>query len=80
VRRTFKSVLQARARLLARPLSRSQGSGETVEVVEFRLAAELYGIEQVHVREVYPLKDLTPLPCTPAFVQGSLTCAGKFFR
>src|SRR5439155_25417175 len=29
------------------------------------------------VREVYPLKELTPLPCTPPFVLGIINVRGK---
>ena len=64
---------------MARPLkSAQQAAGpETLEVVEFRLALERYAIERGHVREVYPLKDLTPVPCTPPFVVGIINVRGQ---
>src|SRR5512147_44171 len=68
---TLKAVLKQRARDLAenqpetRPGAHIEGR---LEVVTFLLAAEQYGIETSYVNEVYALKDLTPLPCTPAFV------------
>ena len=41
------------------------------------MAYERYGIESTYVSEVYPLKDLTPLPCTPAFVLGIINVRGQ---
>ncbi len=71
-----KKILRARADLLARRPAGKQDEG-TVEVVEFLLANERYGIESGYVREVYPLKDYTPLPCTPAFVLGLVNVRGR---
>ena len=48
-----------------------------IEIVEFQLADERFGIESVWVREVLPLRDLTPLPCTPEFVMGILNVRGQ---
>jgi len=53
------------------------GPTESIEVVIFQLAYETYGIETAWVREVYPLKDLTPLPCTPGFVAGIVNVRGQ---
>jgi purine-binding chemotaxis protein CheW len=63
-------ILSARAQALAREPKPAEAAGEALEVVEFVLAYETYGIESRYVREVYPLKEFTPLPCTPAFVLG----------
>jgi len=71
-----KRILRARADFLARQPGREQ-AGDTLEVVEFILANERYGIESGYVREVYPLKDYTPLPCTPPFVIGLLNVRGR---
>lgn len=51
--------------------------GEHIEVVEFVLAHERYAIESHYVREVTPLENLTPLPCTPAFVLGIVNVRGE---
>jgi purine-binding chemotaxis protein CheW len=51
--------------------------GEHIEVVEFVLAHERYAIESDYVREVAPLENLTPLPCTPAFVLGIVNVRGE---
>lgn len=70
-------VLEVRAQVLAREPARVESAGEWIEVVEFTLAHERYAIESEYVREVYPLEDLTPLPCTPAFVLGIINVRGE---
>jgi purine-binding chemotaxis protein CheW len=70
-------ILKARARLLARPTDRADVPGKTLEVTEFRLANERYAIENIFVREVVPLKELTPLPCCPDFVRGIVNVRGQ---
>lgn len=69
-------ILKARAEQLSRK-SEEAKAGETLEVVEFLLAQEQYGIETRYVREVYPLKDYTPVPCTPPFVLGLINVRGQ---
>jgi purine-binding chemotaxis protein CheW len=72
------TILKARARALAEepPV---EGDGADLEVLEFHLAREAYGIESSYVREVYPLKEFTPLPGTPAFVLGIMSVRGQIF-
>jgi purine-binding chemotaxis protein CheW len=70
-------ILKARAKELAREPNSADASGEHIEVLEFVLAYERYGIESTFVREVYPLKALTPVPCTPAFVLGIINVRGR---
>jgi purine-binding chemotaxis protein CheW len=50
---------------------------ETLQVLAFLLGAESYGVELAHVREVFPLADLTELPGTPSFVLGIVNLRGK---
>lgn len=71
-----KKILSQRAGQLARETGAAQ-TGETIEVVEFTLAYERYAIETAFVREVVPLKDLTPVPCTPDFVLGIVNVRGQ---
>src|SRR6202521_3590555 len=70
-------ILRARAQALARPPAHTPAAGTLLEVLEFRLAQERYAIETRYVREVYPLKDLTPLACTPPFVLGIVNVRGR---
>ena len=72
-----KQILKARAHALARESTGGDVAAASIEVVEFLLAQERYGIETLYVREVYPLKDLTPLPCTPPFVRGIINVRGR---
>lgn len=72
-----RTILKARARALAREGKDKEAPEESIEVVEFLLAYERYGIESSYVREVYPLKELTPLPCTPPFVLGIINVRGR---
>lgn len=72
-----EEILRARARALARPLESAAVAGALLEVLEFRLSGESYAVETRHVREVYPLEDLTPLPCTPAFLPGIVNVRGR---
>ena len=69
-------VLAERARLLAREPDCSE-EGESIDVVEFMLGDESYAFESSYVSEVYPLRDLTPLPCTPPFVLGIVNVRGQ---
>ena len=50
---------------------------ESLDIIEFSLGAETYGIESAFVREVYPLKDFTLLPGTPPFVLGIVNVRGQ---
>jgi purine-binding chemotaxis protein CheW len=71
-----KQILKARAISLARE-TKTDAIQESAEMIEFRLSDEKYAIESRFVREVYPLKELTPLPCTPAFVLGIINLRGQ---
>ena len=71
------STLKERATILAREPRNNEVVEECLEIVEFLLAQERYGIETRHIREVYPLKELTPLPSTPPFVLGVVNARGR---
>jgi purine-binding chemotaxis protein CheW len=71
-----RGILRQRARELAVEPA-AEGTGDRIEIVEFLLATEHYGIETAFVREVCALKDLTPVPCTPAHVLGILNVRGR---
>lgn len=71
-----REILSARAKALAAEPARDE-DGEKIEIVEFLLAYERYAVETSYVREVYPLKDLTPVPCTPSYVLGIINVRGQ---
>lgn len=72
-----KKILKARAQALAREPEGDKAAGESIEILEFRLAYENYAIESSWVQEVYPLKDFTPVPGTPAFILGIVNVRGQ---
>lgn len=70
-----RRVLRERAQKLA---GRDAGSvGADLEVVSFCLADERYALASRHVGEAFPLRGLTPLPCTPPFVAGVVNLRGQ---
>jgi purine-binding chemotaxis protein CheW len=71
------SLLRARAKALARPREVAPEAGVMLELLEFRLASESFAVETKHVAEVQPLKNLTPLPCTPPFILGIVNLRGR---
>jgi purine-binding chemotaxis protein CheW len=73
----MKATLAERARALAKVTHVE--SGETRQVVVFSLANETYGIATDYVREVQPLGDVTPVPCTPSFVVGIINIRGAIY-
>ena len=72
-----RMILKKRAMALAREEVPETVRHECLEIVEFLLAGESYGIESSYVSDVHALKDLTPLPCTPHFVLGIMGVRGR---
>jgi purine-binding chemotaxis protein CheW len=73
-----QKILHARARLLATGIkAKATSTYSLLEVVEFILGPERYGIELSHIREIHPLSEFTPLPCTPPFVLGLVNVRGQ---
>lgn len=70
-----KKILKTRAKRLAQ--EPEEKAEKYIEVVEFLLSYEKYAIESSYVREIYPLKELTPMPCTPQFVLGIINVHGQ---
>lgn len=73
---TTARILAERARTLAQT-GREPHEAEALEVVEFMVSNEMYGIETSFIREIHPLTNLTPVPCTPAFVLGVFNLRGE---
>lgn len=71
-----KEILKERAKKLAQGQA-VEDKGASIEVVVFNLGNERYGLESIYIKEVYPLKDLTPLPNVPSFVLGMITVRRK---
>lgn len=72
-----KRILKQRAKALAREPEMEEETQDYIEVVEFLLANEKYGIESSYVREVYPLTEIALVPCTPSFLLGVINVRGQ---
>jgi purine-binding chemotaxis protein CheW len=72
-----RTILRSRAKKLSQEIESKGRDEEYFEVLEFLLAQETYAIETNFVREVYPMTELTPLPCTPVFVFGLINVRGQ---
>lgn len=72
-----RRILKQRAQAMAREIEATAADAERIEVVEFVLAQERYALESRRVRDVCPLEQLTPIPCTPAFVLGVFNLRGE---
>lgn len=69
-------VLRERARAAAREL-RTESEEMAVEHVAFTLSREHYAIDAGQAKEVFPLRDLMPVPCTPEFMAGIINLRGE---
>jgi len=69
-------ILRSRAKSLATEEHIDQNAVQ-IKVVEFLLANEKYAIEESYIQEVYPIKNITPVPCTPEFVTGIINIRGR---
>lgn len=76
-REEIQRILKKRAEALARPLQERQTHAEPLELLVFSLAGERYAVDTAHVLDVVPLREVTPLPCTPAFVLGVVNHRGR---
>ena len=70
-------ILKVRAKMLSQVRKEEDPDTEYIDVVEFSLAYEGYAVESSYVREVYPIKELTPVPGTPPFVAGIINVRGQ---
>jgi purine-binding chemotaxis protein CheW len=72
-----RSLMEERARALARPTTGASAAAEILEVITFALGRERYAIETRFVREVIRLVDFTPVPGAPEFVLGVTHLRGE---
>jgi purine-binding chemotaxis protein CheW len=77
MKKEIRTILKDRAIAMAREPEQKRSVSETIEIVAFTLAAETYAIESAFVREVYPLKDFTPLPGVPSYILGIINVRGQ---
>ncbi|MBE0648257.1 MAG: purine-binding chemotaxis protein CheW [Bacteroidales bacterium] len=72
-----KKILKQRAALYAKAPKKEEDRGIETDGLEFLLTDEKYIIDATFVVEVIPLKELTPLPCSPSFILGIINVRGK---
>lgn len=72
-----REMLRSRAESLGAEWSWGAHHRDSIEVLEFLLAHEHYGVETSYIEEVLPLKDLVRLPSAPSFVLGLIHVRGE---
>jgi purine-binding chemotaxis protein CheW len=72
-----QTLLDARARELARPLVPEKPSGALLEVARFRSGDQEYALETRFVHEVLRTAELTPLPGAPPLLRGLTLLRGE---
>jgi purine-binding chemotaxis protein CheW len=73
----IKKILRDRASVLAKPRITEVASEGGMDGLGFLLADEQYIIDSAYVSEVIPLREFTPLPCTPSFILGIINVRGR---
>jgi purine-binding chemotaxis protein CheW len=72
-----RTILDERARRLARPAEEPRAAETLLDLLGFIMAGESYAIETSFVREVLRLSHFTPLPGVPDFVVGVTNLRGE---
>ncbi|MEJ8554566.1 chemotaxis protein CheW [Tepidibacter sp. Z1-5] len=61
--------------------NKGEGRFKSTEILEFVLnddgSSQKYAVEVAYINEVYSIKNVTMLPCTPAFIVGIMNFRGK---
>jgi len=70
-------ILAERAAVLAQPRASATAAADAWLLLEFTLGADSYGLETRHVREVQPVRDLTPLPGAPPWLPALTNLRGR---
>ena len=70
-------ILADRALALAKPLNDTTPSTEMIDLLVISIGGERFGIETVYALEAISLRELIPVPCTPAFVLGIVNYRGR---
>jgi purine-binding chemotaxis protein CheW len=69
-------ILKTRAQALAQEVEKQEPFAARLEVIEFLSTGTKCAVPASAVREVYPVKDLTPLPSTPPLMLGIINVRG----
>lgn len=71
-----EEILQKRAKFLAVP-EKTETRLIVMDAICFLVAGERYGLEKKYVGEVSKSLDITPVPCTPAWLAGVIHRHGR---
>lgn len=74
-----RKVLKERAIKYAKEIEEDTSLEEVIEVLEFTMANETYGIETAHIEVVHPLKEVVPVPCLPSHIIGVINRRGRIY-
>jgi purine-binding chemotaxis protein CheW len=77
MKKETQTLLKSRAFQIANEKDENTVTDGSKGIIAFTLGAEVYGIESAFVREVFPLKDLTPLPGVPTYIIGIVNIRGQ---
>jgi purine-binding chemotaxis protein CheW len=77
LKKEIRTILKNRAIAMALMPEEENLTSRTMDIIEFSLGSERYGLESSFVREVYPLKDFTPLPGVPSYILGIVNVRGQ---
>jgi purine-binding chemotaxis protein CheW len=77
MKKEIHTILKNRAIAMAQEPEQKKVASAVIEVITFTLADETYGIESAFVREVYLLRDFTPLPGVPPYIFGIINVRGQ---
>ena len=72
-----KLILKQRTLTFAKPQLSDQSHVDAIRTVVLSFEQEKYGIEVDYVREIFPLGQLTDIPCTPDFISGIINVRGN---
>ena len=72
-----REILKARAEALAVKPEAPELPGQPLDLLEFRMAGELYAVQSAFVEEVVALSQFIPIPGTPDFVLGIVDIRGR---
>lgn len=71
-----ETILEQRAKEIALPMKK-EILANTIDVVTFYLNDEKYAIESIYIKEIFPIKEVTPLPGLPPLVYGIINFRRK---
>jgi len=77
MKKEIRDLLRLRAIAMAEEPEQNNDVSITVQLITFTLAGENYGIESDYVREVFPLKNFTPLPGVASYILGVVNVRGQ---